>query len=71
MEISGPDCRDPQVKWSRVPDLVEKRKVFLKAGWAYVPSRQQSSIVFQEFDVHLEKALEVCCVDKSASFKYV
>jgi DNA primase large subunit len=42
-----------------VPDLVEKRKVFLKGGWAYVPASAQSSIVFQEFDLNLEKALEV------------
>ncbi|KAF8163232.1 eukaryotic and archaeal DNA primase, large subunit-domain-containing protein [Crassisporium funariophilum] len=48
-----------KVKWTRVPDLVEKRRVFLKGGWAYVPSREQSSIVFQEFEDHLEKALEV------------
>lgn len=48
-----------KVKWTRVPDLVERRKVFLKGGWAYVPAREQSSIVFQEFEDHLEKALEV------------
>ncbi|KAA1474935.1 DNA primase large subunit [Dentipellis sp. KUC8613] len=48
-----------QVKWTRVPDLVEKRRVFLKGGWAYVPSRDQSSIVFQEFQSNLEKALEL------------
>ncbi|KIM49198.1 hypothetical protein M413DRAFT_438363 [Hebeloma cylindrosporum] len=48
-----------KVKWTRVPDLVEKRKVFLKGGWAYVPHREQSSIVFQEFEAHLEKALEM------------
>ncbi|KAG5648781.1 hypothetical protein DXG03_000130 [Asterophora parasitica] len=48
-----------KVKWTRVPDLVEKRKVFLKAGWAYVPAKEQSSIVFQEFEVHLAKALEL------------
>ncbi|KAF9567519.1 DNA primase, large subunit [Agrocybe pediades] len=47
-----------KVKWTRVPDLVEKRKVFLKGGWAYVPGREQSSIVFQEFESHLERALE-------------
>jgi DNA primase large subunit len=41
-----------------VPDLVEKRRVFLKGGWAYVPTREQSSLVFQEFEDHLEKALE-------------
>jgi DNA primase large subunit len=49
----------PQVKWTSVPDLVEKRSVFLKDGWAYVPSREQSSIVFQEFQTRLERALEV------------
>lgn len=48
-----------KVKWTRVPDLVEKRRVFLKAGWAYVPSKEQSSIVFQEFQSRLEVALEV------------
>lgn len=42
-----------------MPDLVETRRVFLKNGWAYVPGREQSSIVFQEFEVQLEKALEV------------
>ncbi|KAI0797895.1 DNA primase large subunit [Abortiporus biennis] len=48
-----------KVKWTRVPDLVEKRRVFLKAGMAYVPMREQSSIVFQEFQTNLEKALEM------------
>ncbi|KAK1232949.1 DNA primase subunit pri2 [Marasmius sp. AFHP31] len=48
-----------KVRWTRVPDLVEKRKVFLKGGWAYVPSRDQLSIAFQEFQEHLEKALQM------------
>lgn len=48
-----------QVKWTRVPDLVEKRKVLLRGGWAYVPSREQSSIVYQEFESHLAKDLMV------------
>jgi DNA primase large subunit len=47
------------VKWTQVPDLVEKRRVFLKGGWAYVPGREQSSIVYQEFETNLMKALEV------------
>ncbi|KAF8212305.1 eukaryotic and archaeal DNA primase, large subunit-domain-containing protein [Mycena galopus ATCC 62051] len=46
-----------KVRWTRVPDLVDRRKVFLKAGWAYVPSREQSSIVYQEFETHLERDL--------------
>ncbi|KAF7288271.1 Rsec15 protein [Mycena chlorophos] len=46
------------------PDLFEKesyykRRVFLKGGWAYVPSREQSSIVYKEFETHLEKDLMV------------
>ena len=41
-----------------MPDLVEKRRVLLKGGWAYVPIREQSSLVFQEFEDRLEKALE-------------
>lgn len=48
-----------KVKWTRVPDLVEKRKVFLQGGMAYVPRKEQSSIIFQEFQKSLEKALEV------------
>ncbi|TFK55004.1 DNA primase large subunit [Heliocybe sulcata] len=48
-----------KVRWTRVPDLVEKRRVFLKGGWAYVPEREQSSIVFQEFQTNLEKALDM------------
>ncbi|EKM55552.1 uncharacterized protein PHACADRAFT_173695 [Phanerochaete carnosa HHB-10118-sp] len=48
-----------KVPWTRVPDLVERRKVFLKGGKAYVPSKEQSSIVFEEFQRSLEKALLV------------
>ncbi|KAH8117327.1 DNA primase, large subunit [Phellopilus nigrolimitatus] len=47
-----------KVKWTRVPDLVEKRRVYLKGGWAYVPLKEQSSIVFQEFQTRLQIALE-------------
>ena len=48
-----------QVHWTSVPDLVEKRKVFLRGGYAYVPSKEQSSMVFEEFQRNLEKALLV------------
>ncbi|EIN07484.1 DNA primase large subunit [Punctularia strigosozonata HHB-11173 SS5] len=47
-----------KVRWTRVPDLVEKRRVFLKQGMAWVPSSQQSSIVFQAFQSSLEEALK-------------
>lgn len=58
----GAHIASSKVKWTRVLDLVEKRKIFLKGGWAYVPSREQSSIVFQEFESQLEKALEVSII---------
>ena len=49
-----------KVDWDRVPELIESRKVFLKAGKAYVPSREQASMVVSEFSSRLERALEVC-----------
>lgn len=49
-----------KVDWERVPDLVESRRVFLKAGKAYVPSREQASMIIAEFTPRLERALEVC-----------
>lgn len=48
-----------QVKWTRVPDLIEHRKVFVKGGWAYVPASEQSSLVFHEFESRLERDLQV------------
>ncbi|KAI0690047.1 DNA primase large subunit [Cytidiella melzeri] len=48
-----------KVRWTRVPDLVEKRKVFLKGGMAYVPAKEQASIVFEEFQRSLEKSLQL------------
>jgi DNA primase large subunit len=48
-----------KVKWTSVPDLVEKRRVFLKGGWAYVPSKEQLSIILQEFESNLTQALEL------------
>jgi len=48
-----------KVDWMRVPDLVENRKVYLKGGMAYVPAREQTSMVVAEFTKRLERALEV------------
>ncbi|TPX18289.1 uncharacterized protein E0L32_011787 [Thyridium curvatum] len=48
-----------KVDWERVPDLVEGRRVFLKAGKAYVPAREQASMVIAEFTSRLERALEL------------
>lgn len=49
-----------KVDWERVPDLVEGRRVFMKAGKAFVPGREQSSMVVAEFASRLERQLEVC-----------
>jgi DNA primase large subunit len=48
-----------KVHWTRVTDLVATRKVLLRNGYAYVPTREQSSIVYQEFSTRLDHALEV------------
>ncbi|KAI1308835.1 DNA primase, large subunit [Xylaria venustula] len=48
-----------KVDWERVPDLVESRRVLVKAGKAYVPSKEQSSMVIAEFTKRLDRALEL------------
>jgi DNA primase large subunit len=48
-----------KVDWDRVPELVEGRRVFMKAGKAYVPGREQSSMVVAEFTSRLDRQLEV------------
>lgn len=49
-----------KVDWERVPELVEGRRVLVRGGKAYVPGREQLSMVVAEFTVLLDKALEVC-----------
>lgn len=49
-----------KVDWEKVPELVERRSVFLKRGKAYVPGREQLSMIMAEFTARLERALEVC-----------
>lgn len=48
-----------KVEWEKVPELVEARKVFLKRGTAYVPIREQMSLVVTEFTRRLDFALEL------------
>jgi DNA primase large subunit len=48
-----------KVDWERVPELIEQRRVFLKRGKAYVPQREQMSLVVAEFTKKLDEALEV------------
>ena len=49
-----------KVDWERVPLLVEQRRVLVKRGKAYVPQREQMSLVVAEFTKKLDEALEVC-----------
>lgn len=48
-----------KVDWMRVADLVEQRRVFMKYGKAYVPGREQSSMVVAEFSSRLDRQLEL------------
>ncbi|KAF2786594.1 DNA primase large subunit [Melanomma pulvis-pyrius CBS 109.77] len=48
-----------KVDWERVPELVEQRRVFLKRGKAYVPQREQLSLVVAEYTKRLDEALEL------------
>ena len=49
-----------KVDFETVPELVENRKVFVRAGKAYVPSREQMSMVFAAFTACLDTGLVVC-----------
>lgn len=48
-----------KVAWEHVPDLVQSRAVYIRAGLAYVPSKEQVSMIVAEFTSRLDKALEV------------
>lgn len=46
-----------KVPWTKVLDLVEKRRVYLRGGVAWVPMREQASLVYAEFTSRLNKDL--------------
>lgn len=46
-----------KVDWTRVLELVEHRTVLVRKGKAYVPLREQTSMVLTEFTTRLEKGL--------------
>lgn len=48
-----------KVDFETVPELLESRRVFLKAGKAYVPMREQLSMVLAGFGESLDQGLEV------------
>lgn len=52
------------MKWTQVPELVERRRVFLKEGYAYVPMRDQTSLIMNSFSSQLTQALEVRIIVK-------
>jgi DNA primase large subunit len=49
-----------KVDWEKVAELVERRSVYMKRGKAYVPGREQLSMIMAEFTARLERSLEVC-----------
>lgn len=48
-----------KVDWEKVPELVERRQCLVRRGKAYVPVREQMSLVLAEFTRRLDDALEV------------
>lgn len=48
-----------KVDWTRVPELVEHRRVLIKKGKAFVPMKEQTSMILTEFTARLEKGLEL------------
>ena len=48
-----------KVDFETVPELVEGRRVLLRKGKAYVPVKEQLSMVLAGFNANLEKGLEV------------
>lgn len=48
-----------KVDWEKVPELIERRTVFIRRGMAYVPQREQLSMIIADFTARLEKAMEV------------
>ena len=49
-----------KVVWTKVADLVQHRRVYLKGGYAFVPVSEQMALVATEFSARLSQALEVC-----------
>lgn len=47
-----------RVDFEKVPDLVQKRMVVIKGGYAYVPSSMKTVIIVNEFKDRLKLALE-------------
>ena len=48
-----------KVPFVKVLDLVERRRVYLEAGFAFVPSLEQTSLIMAEYTSRLEEQMEV------------
>ena len=48
-----------KVDWDQVPELVDGRRVLVRDGKAYMPQREQLSLVAAEFTKQLDRALEL------------
>jgi len=49
-----------KVDWEKVSELVESRRVYVRKGKAFVPAKEQTSMVVSEFSRRLDDSLEVC-----------
>ncbi|ORY06696.1 DNA primase large subunit Spp2 [Basidiobolus meristosporus CBS 931.73] len=47
-----------EVDFEKVPDLIQRRQVYVRKGKAYVPMSDQAALVVNEFKNHLSQALE-------------
>jgi len=48
-----------KVDWEKVSELVESRRVYVRKGKAFVPAKEQTSMVVSEFSRRLDDSLEV------------
>lgn len=48
-----------KVEWTKVPDLVSMRKVFISSGMAYVPVSEQLSLISAEYAEKISAALQM------------
>ncbi|KAF2669667.1 DNA primase, large subunit [Microthyrium microscopicum] len=48
-----------KVDFEKVPELVEQRRCMLRRGMAYVPMREQMSLVVAEYTARLDRALDM------------
>lgn len=60
-----------KVEWEKVPELVEQRRALLKRGVAYVPVREQMTLVISEYTRRLDDALEVSTIIEDMAYMLI